>query len=414
VNKEAPLCLKAAASSSLADRRRPRSYLGLSLLALTLLAWFLAACEVDRSILDGAPLQPNTIEGQDNTLAETPVVATRGTSVEALALSPPLPPPTYTPVIPATTNPTTTPAPTAAASNVQTVPSPTPQPYAGLLIADLVRREYGGGALEIIGTLEINDDFTRYLFTYPSDGLTIYGFMNVPNQGSRFPVAIALHGYVDPEQYDTLDYTTRYADRLAKAGYFVLHPNLRGFPPSDQGEDTFRVGLAVDVLNLIAIIREQSQDPSGYLRRADPEDINLWGHSMGGGVALRVITVNNSPYIRAAVLYGAMSGDERRNYEKIREWSDGQVGELELAASPALLKAISPIYHLDRVTAPVSIHHGSADAVVPPEWSDELCQRLTASQHAVECHAYLGMPHTFYGASEDLFMERVVTFFNNR
>jgi dipeptidyl aminopeptidase/acylaminoacyl peptidase len=107
-----------------------------------------------------------------------------------------------------------------------------------------------------------------------------------------------------------------------------------------------------------------------------------------------------------------MSGDERRNYEKIQEWSDGEVGELELAASPTLLKAISPIYHLDRVSTPISVHHGSADTVVPPEWSADLCQRLTDAQHPVECHAYLGMPHTFSGASDDLFMRRVVAFFD--
>jgi dienelactone hydrolase len=321
-----------------------------------------------------------------------------------------LPPPTYTPMIPPTPGPTDTPRskPTTGVNS----PTASPEPYAGLLIADLIRRDYGGGALDIVDTLEVTDSFTRYLITYPSDGLTIYGFMNVPNEGSRFPVVIALHGYIEAAAYKTLDYTKRYADELAEAGYFVIHPNLRGFPPSDEGDSAYRVGLAVDVLNLIAIVREQSQDPTGYLRRADADDINLWGHSMGGGVVLRVITVDNSPYIRAAVLYGAMSGDERRNYEKILQWSDGEVGEFELAAPLALLKAISPIYHLDRINAPLAVHHGLADDVVPPEWSADLCQRLEGLQQPVECHTYPAMPHTFHGANDQLFMERVVDFYD--
>jgi len=322
------------------------------------------------------------------------------------------PPPTFTamPVLTTTPPATTESTPTAEPTTAQA--SPTPEPYAGLAISDLVSREYGGGELQIVDTLENNDSFTRYAITYPSDGLSIHGFMNVPNEGSRFPVAIVLHGYIDPAQYRTLDYTTRYADHLAEAGYFVIHPNMRGFPPSDDGPDRFRVGLATDILNLIAIVREQSKDPLGYLRRADADDINLWGHSMGGGVVLRVITVNNAPYIRAAVLYGAMSGDELQNYEKIRQWSDGEVGEFELSAAPALIEAISPIYHLQRIKTPVSAHHGAEDDVVPPEWSDDLCLRLRLLEHSVECYTYAAMPHTFRGASDQLFMDRTAAFFD--
>ena len=66
-------------------------------------------------------------------------------------------------------------------------------------------------------TLAVSDAFTRTLITYPSDGLTIYGFVNVPVGEGPFPVIIAVHGYVEPEVYSTLDYTTRYADGLARA-----------------------------------------------------------------------------------------------------------------------------------------------------------------------------------------------------
>ena len=133
-------------------------------------------------------------------------------------------------------------------------------------------RFYGGGQVEFLEVLSQNIFFTKYLIRYPSDGLNIYGFANIPNEEGPHPVIIALHGYIDPAVYYTLDYTTHYADALANAGYIVLHPNLRGYPPSDDGENLFRVGMAIDVLNLIEIIKTQSggTDP---LRTADPNHI---------------------------------------------------------------------------------------------------------------------------------------------
>lgn len=285
--------------------------------------------------------------------------------------------------------------------------TPTPDPYAGLTITDLASRSYGDGEFSVEETLKVTEAFTRSLVTYSSDGLTIYGFMNVPRGEGPFPVVLVLHGYVDPDRYDTLAYTTRYADSLARTGYLVIHPNFRNYPPSDEGPDTFRVGYAVDALNLVALVQQQG-DQAGPLESANPDAIGLWGHSMGGGIAIRVITVN--PDVEAAVLYGSMSGDERENYERILAWSGGQSGEKELATPDEALRRISPIYHLDRVSATVSIHHGEADETVPLDWSLDLCERLQALNKVAECFTYPDQPHTFQGDGDELFVERTVDF----
>lgn len=311
-------------------------------------------------------------------------------------------------------DPTSTPtlAPTAPSLTATPLPvyTPTPDLYGGFTIAHLSSRTYGGGQVQVHETLGDDPAFTRYLFSYPSDGLTIYGFLNIPKQGTHpFPVVIALHGYIDPAIYHTLDYTTPYADILARAGYMVFHPNLRGYSPSDSGSNLFRVGMAVDVLNLIAVIKEQAGSP-GPLESARPEGFGLWGHSMGGGISLRVTTL--SPDIRAAVLYGAMSGDEKRNYEAIAGWSGNQRGLEELQVPEVELPRISPVYHLDRIDAVISIHHGEQDQIVPPEWSLELYQQLSDLGKQVEYHTYPGQAHTFNASGREMFMNRVIELFD--
>jgi dienelactone hydrolase len=306
----------------------------------------------------------------------------------ALSTSPPSPSATVT-ILPSIT-PTTLPSPTPT---VEATPSasPTPDPWTGLSIDSLTARTYGGGNIEIVETLAANSYFTRTLITYPSDGLDIYGFMNTPVVGEPpYPVVIALHGYINPEIYHTIDYTTRYADALAREGYLVIHPNLRGYPPSDEGDNLFRVGMAIDTLNLISLIKQQAGKP-GPLSMADPDKIGIWGHSMGGGVSTRVITISSD--VRAAVLYGAMSGDEQQNFERIYDYfSNGERGMEELSFPEEAFERISPINYLERVRAAVSIHHGENDVE--------------------ECYTYEDQPHTFHGEGDNLFIMQMVNFYN--
>lgn len=378
-----------------------RPYIAIPLLLLLLL-WS-AACR------QGAGASAVNVATQAPT---APLLAAAPATLTPPATVTETPPPTATPPLP---TPTEMATPAATATPALT---PTPDPYAGLTIADLASRSYGqGGRLEVVQELAVTESFTRTLITYPSDGLTIYGFMNEPFGAGPFPVALVLHGYIPPENYGTIGYTTRYADSLARAGYLVIHPNYRNHGPSDKTEAflnddepaDFRVGYAVDVLNLMAIVRAQAGAP-GPLANANAAEMHLLGHSMGGGMALRIITVDDG--VRAAALYGSMSGDEYKNYERILVWSDGETGEEELATAPEDMERIAPIHHLHRIQAAVAIHHGEADDVVPPEWSADLCQRLQELGKIVECFIYPGAPHTFQGEVDRLFQQRVIDFFN--
>jgi len=321
-----------------------------------------------------------------------------------------------TPIAPFTPTFTETPFVTSTQFSTETPTSlltspPTPDPYYPWSIEYLRSRTYGGGKIEFLEVLEQNSYFTRTLIRYPSDGLNIYGFADIPNDDQVHPVIIALHGYIDPAVYNTIDYTTHYADALASAGYIVLHPNLRGYPPSDQGENLFRVGMAIDVLNLISLVQSQSGG-TDQLKNANPNAMGLWGHSMGGGITTRVLTVTND--IKAALLYSAMSGDEEKNYNAIRGWSGQTRGLDELNVPVDALKNISPMYFFKNITAAVRIHHGTADALVPMDWSVTTCEQLQSLGKDVECQYYENMPHTFYGQGDEQFIQNMIQFFNQK
>ena len=287
-------------------------------------------------------------------------------------------------------------------STISSVPTNSPlYPYS----YDVLRqKQYGQGEIKIEGNLISDTKFTRYQISYPSDGLKIYGFIDVPLASGKFPVVIALHGHINLDVYRTMDYSSRYADLIARSGYIVIHPNLRNYPPSDNGLDQFYSGSADDVLNLIAMVRKQAGQ-SGFLAKADASRIGIWGHSMGGGIALRVITLD--PGIRAAVLYGAVTGDL-----SLRRFGFSGANQVYAQSHPEEIQLISPSSHYGEIQAAVSIHHGLSDTRVPPQWSKDLCSQMTDLGKNVECFFYPDAPHTFSGETEQLFNQRSVDFFS--
>jgi len=284
----------------------------------------------------------------------------------------------------------------------------TPSPYAQYTIDALRTRQYFGGAAQDLGIYSQNDTFARHSFVYPSDALNIHGFVNVPLRAGKYPVIIAIHGYVDPTQYDTLDYTTDPSDGLSSSGYFVVHPNLRNFRPSDQGDALFRVGYAIDVLNLIAVIKQNAGKP-GLFEFADASHIGIWSHSMGGDIALRVAVVSSD--VQAILLYAPMSGDEQKNSQFFNVFTGNSVNQQELLASAQDFSAISPATYYADISAAIQLHHGTGDTVIPVAWAEETCQQLKDAGRNVECYYYDGADHTFRSRYYEQFGPRLEDFF---
>ncbi len=327
------------------------------------------------------------------------------------------------------------------------IPTPTQTPTVAeaifpYTIEGLRQHSYQSGEIKIRSTLLEAEKYTSYLIEYPSDGLTITGVMNIPKGDGPFPVIVMNHGFFARSVYRSGDGTDRSAAFLAEYGYITISSDYRSWGDSDVAESFFYSGLAIDVINLLYAI------PS--IPQADPQRVGLWGHSMGGGVTMKVLTVlggmdkASAPpvTVKAAVLYSTVSAD---HLDVIERWGNGCLGDIAagerifgcnssdvvplalpqflleayeaVPTNPALLQAISPIDHLDAVNVPVQIHYGTEDgktsAGTPPQWSVKLTQALRDAGKSAEMYEYKDQGHSFIGQPWFDFMLRVLRFFNS-
>lgn len=321
----------------------------------------------------------------------------------------------------------------------EVTPAPTPFPTATALphlmypytIKGLREREFTGGEISLDARIAFNDNFSSYLISYPSEGLRITGLLNIPAGEGLFPVIVMNHGFYPRSDFSSGDGSQRAAEYLALRGYITVSSDYRTWGGSDIGASFFHTGLTADVMNLIASLESIPQ--------ADLSRIGMWGHSMGGGITTKILTLE-SP-VRAAVLYAPNSADDA---DLIARWGYGCIGDIaagelletcnsadvipeslpaeviaayvESAQNPEKMREIAPYYHLDSVDVPVQIHIGSADGdyigSTPPEWSYKLNQALIEAGAQVGMFVYQNQRHSFTGDAWLLFMERAAAFFD--
>jgi len=249
---------------------------------------------------------------------------------------------------------------------------------------------------------------TRYAFQYPSDGLNIYGMMTLPDGEGPFPVIIAIHGYAAANAYESLNYSFAMLDRISRKGYIVIHPNMRNFLPSDSGEDLFRVGMTVDVMNLIAILKTQAGQ-SGLLEKADALELGLWAHSMGGEVALRILTI--SPDVKAALLYAPLGGDSLQNAELLYKIDFESIYQEEMQMPTDFISEIAPQNFYDQIGAGILLFHGTADETIPISVSKTTCNELSSLTKDIECVFLADAGHTFSSKYSDQFYTYTFAFY---
>jgi uncharacterized protein len=271
-------------------------------------------------------------------------------------------------------------------------------------LPELKERATGAGEIATGAVWFRRPTYTTYRISFPSDGLRLTGLLHVPHGRGPFPVVIANRGYIAPERYQPGMDSRVFADFMVRNGYLVVAPDYRGYGGGDAGPNPFYTGYAVDTLNLIALAQKLPMARAGKLA--------MWGHSRGGSITTTTITLSDQ--IAAAVIYAPAPADLAEDYERRRRQgggrSDTETWPFPPSEDPAAYARVSPETYFDRVTAPVMLHHGTADATVRAGISEDIAQALRDAGKEVTLHLYEGGGHTLTGAQERLYLRRTLEF----
>lgn len=281
------------------------------------------------------------------------------------------------------------------------------EPPHPLSIEALRQGEYPGSDLAIEQELEDGSNYMRYIASYKSEGLKIYGLLTIPigqKPEMGWPTIIFNHGYIPPTQYKTTEKYIAYTDAFSRSGYILFRPDYRGHGNS-EGEATGAYGsnaYTIDVLNALASVKR--------LPEADPNRVGMWGHSMGGFITLRSMVVNKE--IKAGVIWAGVVGtydDMLNNWHHpdmpprvlptgARRWRQLLTERFGTPqTNPDFWNSLSANSYLGEISGPVQLHHGTGDTSVPVAFSEKLEKQLEDAGKTVELYTYAGDDHNLSG-----------------
>lgn len=346
------------------------------------------------------------------TVTITPITVSTATSIA--------PPPvvasaTPTPETELEDTPTLAPTATGTATATATPRHP-------LDIEAMRQRTFGESGLTLEATLTWGPGYERFIYSYLSDGHKIYAYMTVPREErppQGWPVIIFNHGYIPPEVYRSTERYEYYVEGFAQNGYIVFRSDYRGHGNSEgEPEGAYSSpAYTVDVLNGLEAVKTHPD--------IDPNRIGMWGHSMGGYITLRSMVIN--PEIKAGVIWAGVVGsypDLLEHWRRSgptrtpdpsstrRSWRRDLMEEYGSPQdNPAFWAAISANSYLSELSAPLQLHHGTADTSVPHILSELLAEEVEAVGKSVETYLYEGDDHNLT-INFSTAMERSVAFFD--
>jgi len=207
------------------------------------------------------------------------------------------------------------------------------------------------------------------------DGLTIHGYLTLPKgvPAENLPVVINPHG--GPWYRDYWGYNPE-VQFLANRGYAVLQMNFRG--STGYGREFWELGFKQWGKKM----QDDITDGVHWLIQegiADPERIGIYGGSYGGYATLAGLTFTPELYACGVDYVGIsniISWFEAipPYWEPLREMFYEMVGHPEKETE--LLKAASPLFHVDKINVPLFIAQGANDPRVPQAESDQMVKAL--------------------------------------
>jgi dipeptidyl aminopeptidase/acylaminoacyl peptidase len=228
------------------------------------------------------------------------------------------------------------------------------------------------------------------LVRFPAhDGLDLTAWLSVPANGDApYPVVMDFHG--GPEGQSRPGFNSDH-QALLQQGIAVFVPNVRGssgfgkrFVNLDNG--ALRYDAIRDIEACLTYVTE-----AGI---ADPDRIGIMGGSYGGYMTMAGLTQYPDRFAAGANLYGVVNFETF--FAQTEPWM-AAISTIEYGdpvTERDLLRDLSPIHQLDRVTAPTLVIHGANDTNVPVVEAEQVVDGLKARGVPVE---YILFPDEGHG-----------------
>ena len=224
------------------------------------------------------------------------------------------------------------------------------------------------------------------------DGLALNGFITLPKgKGKNLPTVVLPHG--GPHARDYWGYDPQ-VQMLTNAGYAVVQVNFRG--SDGYGENFIEAGYG----NWGSKIQDDILLATQYAIQegiANKNKICIFGTSFGGYSALQSAIISPELF-KCAIGYAGVY-DLPMLYEegdiKSIKWG-GAYLDKTLGKDKVQQIEQSPVYHVDKLKAPVLLIHGEEDERAPIEHAEKLRAALDNKGHAYEWLVKDKEGHGFY------------------
>lgn len=215
------------------------------------------------------------------------------------------------------------------------------------------------------------------------DGLTIHGYLSLPLgvEPKNLPVVVNPHG--GPWVRDTWRFNPE-VQFLTNRGYAVLQMNYRGSTGYGRKfwEASFKQwGLAMqdDITDGVRYLIEKGI--------ADPKRVAIYGGSYGGYAALAGLTFTPEVYACGVDFVGVSNLFTFMQtippyWKPMLQMMYEMVGNPETDAEQ--MRATSPVFHADRIVAPLLVAQGAKDPRVNIAESDQMVEALRKRGVAVQ------------------------------
>ena len=221
------------------------------------------------------------------------------------------------------------------------------------------------------------------------DGLSLSGWLYRPSGRPPFPTVLSFHG--GPEGQERPFFNGTYQALLSR-GIAVFAPNVRGssgfgkrFVNLDNG--ALRKNGVRDIEACVA-----AAVGSGA---ADPKRIGIMGGSYGGYMVMAGLSEYPSLFAAGADLFGVVNFETF--FKHTEPWmaaiSKVEYGDPDTQAE--MLRELSPIHGVDRVTAPTIVLHGANDTNVPVVEAEQVVESLKKRGIPVEYVLFPDEGHGF-------------------